>query len=181
MFLGFTVLLTSFTRCIHTSRTALFLMFRSYLSHFFNEIQQKVKFAFLTVFVLDCPLPKQTLWLVDCEYWQPGVCDHHNKLTVGSLIAALPSLQYHLSRMDLWRLTPVGLGDVHIASLKGWQNRVRGGVSAPIEAAQSSSHTEWRLVEYPHCFSCSPSLSFSLSHTHTHTQKQERSNATVMS
>ncbi len=70
------------------------------------------------------------------------MCDHHNELTVGSSIAVLASLQYHLSSMDLWRLTPVGLGDVHTTSLKGWQNRVGGGVSGPIEAVQSSSHTE---------------------------------------
>lgn len=72
------------------------------------------------------------------------MCDHHNKLTVGSSIAVLQSLQYHLSGMDLRRLTPVGLGAVRTASLKGWQNRAGGGVSAPIEAAQSSSHTQNR-------------------------------------
>lgn len=70
------------------------------------------------------------------------MCDHHNKLTVGSSIAVLHSLRYHLSSMDLRRLTPVGLGDVRTVSLKGWQNRAGGGGSAPIEAVQSSSHTE---------------------------------------
>lgn len=138
MFLSPTVLLTSVTQTYYY-RKSLTLVFRSSLSHFFNETQQK--FCLLKSL---CVNFFPSLWLVDCKYWRAGVCDHHNKLTVGSSIAVLHSLQYHLSTMDLWRLMPVGLGDVHTASLKGWHYRAGGGVSAQLKLF-SHLHTQNRV------------------------------------
>lgn len=105
---------------------------------------------------------------MDCKYWQAGVCDHHNKLTVGSSIAVLHSLQYHLSTMDLWRLTPVGLGDVRTASLKGWQYRAGGGVSAQLKLF---SHLHTQNKDWQSGATLFHSLSLSHKHTQTLTEK----------
>lgn len=67
-------------------------------------------------------------------------------LTVGSSIAVLRSLRYHLSGMDLRRLTPLGL--------KGPPVGAGGGEDAPIDAAQSSSHGEPGAAAAAHSFSC---------------------------
>lgn len=59
----------------------------------------------------------------------------------------LRSLRYHLSGMDLRRLTPLGLKGPAMGARGGG-----GGEDAPIEAAHSSSHGEPGAAA--HAFSC---------------------------
>lgn len=98
------------------------------------------------------PRPLSSLWLVDCKYWQAGVrVIITTTLTVGSSIVVLHSLRYHLSGMDLRRLTPLGLKGPPMGAGGGG-----GGGGAPIEAAQSSSHRVPGAAA--HSFSCPPQM-----------------------